>query len=101
MTIRFKLQTRIKIDWQKYPNIVHSCLLILDNLLFGDWDLDNISFADLRVYCESDEDVARIIMYATGDRAHLLDVKMYFQDGDTSIMYFAASDQIKQSRGIA
>jgi hypothetical protein len=44
-------------------------------------------------------------MYATGDRAHLLDVKtsgdLVVDSDEKIIMYFAASDQIKQSRGIA
>lgn len=79
---RETLQNQIKEDLPSAQSLL--CLLILDDLLFGDWNLDRISIANLCFWSEDKKEIFKILPYITGDRTHLLDLKMYFQDGETS-----------------
>ena len=88
---RSLLQTQIKEDLTEIEATI--CLSILDDLLYGNWNLDYISFANLFFYAEDSKEVLKILPYFTGDRTHLLDLKMYFQDGKTR--YILTEDQMK------
>jgi len=56
------------------------CLGILNDLLFGDWDLDHITFKDLIFWSPDSDKLTALLPYLTGARTHLLDRKMYFLD---------------------
>ena len=88
---RSLLQAQIKEDLTETGITI--CLSILDDLLYGSWDLDCISFADLFFYARDSKEVLKILPYITGDRTHLLDLKMYFQDAKTR--YILTEDQMR------
>lgn len=80
---RATLQSQIKND---LPEIgANICLGILDDLLFGEWDLNNISFANLCFWADDEKEVLRILPYITGDCTRLLDLRMYRLEGDQRI----------------
>lgn len=71
------------------------CISILYDLLYGDWDLEHISFNDLCFYTDNLKEILVIQPYITGDPTHLLNLKMYFMDGETR--YELTEDQIKSA----
>jgi hypothetical protein len=91
---RSLLQVQIRQDLPQEDADI--CLGILNDLLFGDWDLDHITFHDLSFWSpdsDNPKELMALLSYLTGDRTHLLDMKMYFQDGDTR--YELSGDRMK------
>jgi len=89
---RSLLQLQIKQDLPH--DDAEICIGILNDLMFGDWNLDHITFYDLSFWSPDAEALMKVLPYLTGARTHLLDIKMYFQD--TGQRYELTADRIRE-----
>ena len=93
------LRQQIYKDWD-LKNACY-CNEILQQLIFGNWNLNDISCKELidikPRYCgdRNIESMLKIVPYLVGDRVHLLELKMYFFDYETETRHELTDDQMR------